>query len=98
MKIGVFLVLFQNEPLEKALDYVKGIGAEAVEIGTGGYPGNAHLNPEEFLAKEDNIKRLKEAVASRGLEISGLSCHGNPVHPNKEIAEKHHRDFENTVL
>jgi len=98
MKIGVFLVLFQNEPMEKALDYVKGVGAEAVEIGTGGYPGNAHLNPEEFLAKEDNIKRLKEAVASRGLEISGLSCHGNPVHPNKEIAEKHHRDFENTVL
>ncbi len=32
------------------------------------------------------------------MEISGLSCHGNPVHPNKEIAEKHHRDFENTVL
>ena len=45
------MVLFQNEPLEKALDYVKGIGAEAVG-GTGGYPGNAHLNPESFLLKK----------------------------------------------
>jgi len=30
------------------------------------------------------------------LTISALSCHGNPVHPNKEAAAKYHTDFENT--
>lgn len=98
MKIGVFLVLFQNDPLEKALDYVKSVGAEAVEIGTGGYPSNAHCNPEETLKNPDAIKKLKDAVESRGLEISALSCHGNPLHPDSGIAQKHHKEFENTIL
>lgn len=98
MKIGVFLVLFQNEPLEKALDYVKAQGVEAVEIGTGGYPGNAHCNPRELLEDSGKLARFKEAVESRGLEISALSCHGNPLHPNPEIAKKHHDDFEASVL
>ena len=60
MKVGVFLVLFQNEPLEEALLYAQEAGAEAVEIGTGGYPGNAHLNPAEVLAREDDIKKSKK--------------------------------------
>jgi len=98
MKIGVFLVLFQNEPFEKALDYVKAQGVEAVEIGTGGYPSNAHCNPHELLKNPSAVKRFKDAVASRGLEISALSCHGNPLHPNPEIAAKHHADFEASVL
>ena len=31
------------------------------------------------------------------MEISALSCHGNPVHPNKEVAEKYHNDFIDTM-
>lgn len=29
--------------------------------------------------------------------ISALSCHGNPLHPQKELAAKDHEDFVNTV-
>lgn len=32
------------------------------------------------------------------MEISAFSCHGNPVHPDRETAAKFRRDFENTVL
>ncbi len=32
------------------------------------------------------------------MEICALSVHGNPVHPNKEIADSFHRDFINAVL
>ena len=32
------------------------------------------------------------------MQISGLSCHGNPVHPNAEIAARDHKTFEDTVL
>jgi len=98
MKIGVLLVLFQNETLEKALDLVKGVGVEAVEIGTGGFPGKAHCNPAEMLKNPDSIKKFQDTIASRGLEISALSCHGNSVHPNTQIAASYHQDFENTVL
>lgn len=97
MKLGVFAVLFGQKSLEETLDTVKEAGLQAVEIGTGGYVGNAHCNPAELLENEEKLARFMEAIASRGLEISALSCHGNPLHPNKNIAQKHHEEFQNTV-
>jgi len=97
MKLGVFAVLFGQESLEGALDRIKAAGLDCVEIGTGGYPGKAHVAPEAILDNDADIERIRRAVADRGLEISALSCHGNPLHPNKAIAKQHHEDFVNTV-
>ena len=33
-----------------------------------------------------------------GIELAALSCHGNPVHPDKKIAESYDRDFRNACL
>ncbi|MFS0636801.1 sugar phosphate isomerase/epimerase [Mesobacillus foraminis] len=98
MKLGVFAVLFGQKPLEEALDYIKETGLDAVEIGTGGYPGNAHCDAAALLEDEARLERFKQAFESRGLEISALSCHGNPLHPNREIADQFHSDFHQTVL
>lgn len=98
MKLGVFSVLFGEKSLEEALDYIKKSGLEAVEIGTGNYPGNKHCNPAELLKDESKIKGLKEAVEKRGLEISALSCHGNPLHPDKTIATAHQEVQHQTIL
>jgi sugar phosphate isomerase/epimerase len=97
MKIGVFTVLFSQRPLEETLDYVKAAGCEAVEIGVGGYPGAAHADAAALLEDEGKRKQLLDAVTSRGLEISALSCHGNPLHPKAEIAQAHDRDYRNAV-
>jgi sugar phosphate isomerase/epimerase len=97
MKLGVFTVLFSKKPFEEMLDYVKEAGVEAVEIGTGGYPGPAHCNPDELLEDEGKLKAFKKAVADRGLVISALSCHGNPLNPNKEHAKASHDTFIKTV-
>jgi sugar phosphate isomerase/epimerase len=97
MKLGVFAVLFSNKPLEEALDFIKGHGLDTVEIGTGGYVGDAHCKPSELLADEEKLKRFKKAFLSRGIKISALSCHGNPLHPNKSIADQHHKAFQDTV-
>ncbi|MBU8791160.1 sugar phosphate isomerase/epimerase [Oceanobacillus caeni] len=98
MKLGVFAVLFSDKSLEEALDYIKEQGLEMVEVGTGGFVGDAHCNPSELLADGAKLDKFKEAFVSRGLEISALSCHGNPLHPNKNIAEKDHQRFQDTVL
>jgi len=98
MKLGVFAVLFGDKSLEEALDKVKEAGLDAVEIGTGGYPGDSHCNPAELLQDEEKLKQFQQAFEDRNLTISALSCHGNPLHPNSEIADKHHKDFEQTVL
>lgn len=97
MKLGVFTVLFAQQSLEDALDYIASKGLDAVEIGTGGYPGNAHCNPQELLADEAKLASFKHAVESRGLVISALSCHGNPLHPQKAIAEEHDRVLRQTI-
>ena len=97
MKIGVFTVLFSQRPFAEALDYVKAAGCEAVEIGTGGYPGAAHCQPAALLADDTARKKFQDAVTSRGLEISALSCHGNPLHPDAKLAKEHDAEFRDTV-
>jgi len=98
MKVGVFTALFGQQPLEKALDYIVEAGVETVEIGTGNYPGDPHCNPKELLASEAKRKAFMKAIKSRGLTLSALSCHGNPLHPDTRIARAHHEVQRDTVL
>jgi sugar phosphate isomerase/epimerase len=86
VKLGVFTVVFADLPLTAALDRVVALGLDAVEIGTGNYPGDAH-----------NVAELKREVEARGLEISALSCHGNPLHPDAELAKRSHETFRRTL-
>jgi sugar phosphate isomerase/epimerase len=97
MKIGVFAVLFGSKPFEETLDYLVDLGVEAVEIGTGAYPGNAHCHPPTLLKNDRKLQAFKRAVERRGLVISALSCHGNPLHPQTKIARDHHDVFLQTV-
>ena len=97
MKIGVFSVLFGSKPFEETLDYLVELGVEAIEIGTGAYPGNAHANPSVLLRSERRLMEFREAIRRRGLIISALSCHGNPLHPQTRIARAHHDVFLQTL-
>jgi len=97
MKVGVLTVLFGDMPFEKMLDHVAEAGCEAVEIGVGGYPGNAHCDAVALLRDPTAQKRFLKAVEKRGLVISALSCHGNPLHPQQKIARKFHREWRNAV-
>lgn len=98
MKLGVFTVLYQNLAFEEMLDKLSEMGVEAVELGTGNYPGNAHCNPDELLESPGKLKAFQKAIEDRGLMISGLSCHGNPLHPNKKVANEAHETWRKTVL
>jgi sugar phosphate isomerase/epimerase len=102
MKIGIFTALFGDKSLTEALDIIKAEGIEAVEFGAGAYPGSSHLGGsheavEKLISDKGERDRLVREVESRGLMISAISCHGNPLHPDKKIAEDHHRAFVNSV-
>ncbi len=98
MKLGVFTTLLSNLPFEEALKYFTSLGIEAVEIGCGGYPGNAHANPEVLLNDEKALEDFKALIKKYNVEISALSCHGNPVHPDKETAKYFDDAIKNTIL
>jgi sugar phosphate isomerase/epimerase len=97
VKLGVFSVLYRDLAFEDALDRLAGMGVEAVEIGTGNYPGDAHCKPDELLADPGAAKAFKDAVERRGMVISGLSQHGNPVHPDESFRERDRKVWESTV-
>lgn len=98
MKIGVFSVLFADKSLDEALDIIKEVGAEAVEIPSGGFAPKAHCDPAVLLDNENERKKLQQKVEKRGLFISAFGCSGNPLHPDKQFARQHLQDFRNTVL
>jgi len=89
--------LFAQRPFEEALDYIRDAGVEAVEIGTGGAPGNAHCDLDGLVDNASAQKTYLKAITDRGLEISALSCHGNPLHPNKDLARADDDTFRKTV-
>ena len=98
MKLGVFTCLLANLPLAEALAYFKSLGIEMVEIGCAGYPGNAHANPEELLNNPDKLAAFKQTIADAGMEISAFSCHANPLHPDKKIAQEFDAGMTYAVL
>jgi sugar phosphate isomerase/epimerase len=97
MKVGVFTVILNSMKFEKALDYLAGLGVQAVEIGAGALPGTDHCPTDALLASDRKANEFLQAIHSRGLQISSLSVHGNPIHPNKKIAAAHDADFRKCV-
>ena len=95
MTIGLFIALFADRPLEEALDIADAAGCGAVEIPS--RAESAHCRPGELLADAAARDRFREAVARRDLEISALSCHGNPLHPDADVAAAADADFRDTV-
>ncbi len=93
MKLGVLTVPLQGMPAEEAFAYLSGLGVTSVELGTGGYTNKNHCDPDILLADESKLDALKAALHKYNLTVSALSCHGNPIHPNKEIAAGYHKAF-----
>jgi sugar phosphate isomerase/epimerase len=97
MKLGVLTALFGDRTFDDAIKLVKNAGLDAVEIGSGGFVGKNHCNPELLLKDEKALKKFLDTVNSQGLEISAMSAHGNPLHPDKSFAEPHKKDMLDTI-
>ena len=97
MKTGLFTVILGSMKLEKALDYLAGLGVQAVELGAGAYAGTAHCDVDALLASARRHKELLQLVASRGLFISALNCAGNPIHPQRAQGAAHAAAFRKAM-
>jgi sugar phosphate isomerase/epimerase len=98
MKLGVMNPVLAGMSFEEALKYLRSLEVQTIEIGAGGYPGNAHLKPDELLAAPENISHYKQLLKENGIEISAISCHGNPLHPQKQVAESFDSQFRKAIL
>jgi sugar phosphate isomerase/epimerase len=97
MKVGVFTPLLGQLPLDDVLKKLTGLGVNTVELGTGNYPGDPHCKLS-MLENKSALKEFKQKLDDHGVSISALSCHGNPLHPNAEIAKAHQEVNRKTIL
>lgn len=97
MRLGVFSPVFGGYSFDAMLDKVHSLGLQAIEIATGAYPGSDHIKVDELLANKQAAADYRRRIEDRGLIISALSCHGNPLHPQKARAEADDRIFRKTV-
>lgn len=98
MKLGVMSPVLGGISLEEILKYLSSLGVDSLELGVGGYPGKAHCDAADFLAHPEKIENLKALLKTYNMDIPALACHGNPIHPNKEIAKRFEDDFDAAVL
>ena len=96
--IGVFDPAFPDLSLDEFIDKISAMGLEAVEMGTGGYPNDKHCPVQELLDSDAKLKAWRKKFDDKNIKIATLSCHGNPVHPDKTIAERDIATFKRTVL
>lgn len=97
MKVGVFTPLLSGLPIEEVFRKLARLNIGYVELGTGNYPGGSHC-PLSLLDSPSELKEFKARVDDHGFKISALSCHGNALHPNPEIARQHAEVSRKTVL
>jgi sugar phosphate isomerase/epimerase len=96
--IGVFDPVYNNLSLDQMLEKIAPLRLEAMEIGTGGYPGDSHCPVQELLADPAKARAWKKKFEDRNIRVATFSCHGNPVHPDAKIAARDAQIFRNTVL
>lgn len=97
MRVGVFTPLLSQLSFGDVLRKLKSLHIETVELGTGNYPGNAHCKLS-MLETEAEVVEFKKVLEDHGASISALSCHGNPLHPDKARADADADVSRRTVL
>ncbi|WP_138006640.1 sugar phosphate isomerase/epimerase family protein [Halalkalirubrum salinum] len=88
MHIGVLTVPLGDQPIEEAFSYLAELGVDAVELGVGGWPGEDHVDRQQFLENKSRRDELAALCAEYDLAVSALATHNNPLHPEEDRADR----------
>lgn len=98
MQIGLFTPVFNCFGFDELLrEVAKYPAIRMLEIGTGGWPGSSHIDMPSLLSAPERIREYRQRLQDAGLTISAFSCHGNPVHPNPDVARQDDALLRDTV-
>jgi DNA-(apurinic or apyrimidinic site) lyase len=97
MQVGALTVLFADRPLPEALEYLSGIGVDAVELACGGFVGDDHLDPDAYLDDPGRQADLHALLDEHDLTASALATHNNPLHPDDARATEADRELRDAI-
>lgn len=93
MQLGIVLVAFLDRSWEEALDATVEYGIKSIEPCSGGHIPKVHYDPRILISDAASRESFVSSIESRGLSVSALACHGNPLHPDRTRRENAHEDF-----
>jgi len=97
MQVGVLTVALAGQSLEDALAYLDDLGVGAVELGCGGFVGDDHLPRDEYLDDDDAQAELHDLLEEYDMDVSAISTHNNPLHPDEARAARAQTEIREAV-
>lgn len=91
LRIGVVLEAFVDLSLEETLRFLSTDAPDVsmIEVGAGGYAANPHCDVDNLLASEQARRDWLSLLERYNVGLDALNAWGNPVHPDRELAERH---------
>jgi sugar phosphate isomerase/epimerase len=81
MKLGFVSDSLAHLSFEALLDTAVELGAEGIEVNTGGWSAAPHFDLAKMRQSNQARTRFLDAFRSRGLEVIALNANGNQLHP-----------------
>jgi sugar phosphate isomerase/epimerase len=98
MKLGLYNAILHDRPLPDALEVIAGLGLTGIEINSGGFLPPVHIPDfDDILTSDAARDDYLGLFDGTGVTIAGLNCNGNPLHPNRQIGEKHAEDVRRSI-
>lgn len=98
MRLGLYNAILHDRPLPEAIKVVADLGLTGLEINTGGFLPAVHVPTfDDILASDAARDDFLGLFEGTGVEIAGLNCNGNPLHPVAAIGDKHAEDVRRSI-
>jgi sugar phosphate isomerase/epimerase len=97
LRLGAYTACLHDRSLEAALEVLESNGLTSVEVNTGGFIPSPHCHVDLLLSSAQARRDYLGLFASRGLELTGLNCNGNPLNPLPGVGPKHADDLRRTI-
>ncbi|HWC21897.1 MAG TPA: sugar phosphate isomerase/epimerase [Flexivirga sp.] len=98
MKLGLYNAILHDRPLADAIGVIADLGLTGIELNTGGFLPPVHVpDIDQILVSDAARDDFLGVFEGTGVQIAGLNCNGNPLHPNPVIGLKHAEDVRRSI-
>lgn len=93
MRLGVVSWVWQRESIEAAVTGAHRLGLHHMEVGSAGFFGKVHCDPERLLEDGAAFDAFRALFDRHEISISALAIHGEPLHPDPSISGPYSADL-----
>ncbi len=97
MNWGFFSAALPSASLAEVLALAQSLGVRQLELGCGGYSGEAHCPRLALLHQPAQRRRWQQQIRAAGCEVGALACHVNPLHPDPALASLHRQQLDQAL-